>query len=57
MTDLNMFDEYDDKGHIDIWIREQSMEDVFAEFKKKLNECVIMLKQHRKLFAKMKAKK
>jgi hypothetical protein len=57
MTDLNMFDEYDDKGHIDIWIREQSMEDVFTEFKKKLNECVSMLKQHRKLFAKMKAKK
>lgn len=57
MTDLNMFDEYDDRGHIDIWIREQSMEDVFTEFKNKLNECVSGLKQHRKLFAKMKAKK
>ena len=57
MADLNMFDEYDDRGHIDIWIREQSMEDVFTEFKNKLNECVSGLKQHRKLFAKMKAKK
>ena len=57
LADLNMFDEYDDKGHIDIWIREQSMEDVFTEFKNKLNECVSGLKQHRKLFAKMKAKK
>jgi hypothetical protein len=57
MADLNMFDEYDDRGHIDIWIREQSMEDVFTEFKKKLNECVSGLKQHSKLFAKMKAKK
>lgn len=57
MADLNMFDEYDDRGHIDIWIREQLMEDVFTEFKNKLNECVSGLKQHRKLFAKMKAKK
>ena len=57
MADFNMFDEYDDKGHIDIWIREQSMEDVFTEFTNKLNECVSGLKQHRKLFAKMKAKK
>lgn len=56
-ADINMFDEYDDRGHIDIWIREQSMEDVFTEFKNKLNECVSVLKQHRKLFAKMKAKK
>lgn len=56
-ADLDMFDEYDDRGHIDIWIREQSMEDVFTEFKNKLNECVSVLKQHRKLFAKMKAKK
>lgn len=40
-----------------IWIQNQMMEDVFAEFKKKLNECVSGLKQHRKLFAKMKAKK
>lgn len=56
-ADINMFDEYDDRGHIDIWIREQSMEDVFTEFKAKLNECVSGLKQHRKLFAKMKANK
>jgi hypothetical protein len=57
MADLDMFDGHDNQVHIDMWIREQSMEDVFAEFKKKLNECVSMLKQHRKLFAKMKAKK
>lgn len=56
-ADIDMFDGHDDKAHIDLWIQDQSMEDLFAEFKKKLNEGVSMLKQHRKLFAKMKANK
>ena len=56
-ADINMFDKYDDRVHIDMWIREQTMEDVFAEFKKKLTEGVREQKYNRKFYAKMKAKK
>ena len=54
-ADINMFDKYDDRVHIDMWIREQTMEDVFAEFKKKLTEGVREQKYNRKFYAKMKA--
>lgn len=56
-ADIDMHDEHIDWAHIDLWIREQSIEAVFAEFKKKLNEGVSEQKQNRKRYAKMKAKK
>ena len=56
-ADLDMFDGHTDRVHIDMWIREQMMEDIFAEFKKKLNEGVREQKYNRKFYAKTKAKK
>lgn len=56
-ADIDMLDGHNDRVHIDLWIREQLMEEIFAEFKKKLNEGVSEQKQNRKFYAKMKAKK
>lgn len=56
-ADIDMFDGHNDWAHINLWIQEQSMEEVFAEFKKKLNEGVSEQKEKRKFYAKMKAKK
>jgi len=54
-ADIDMFDGHIDRVHIDLWIRDQSMEEVFAEFKKKLNEGVSEQKQNRRQYKTLKA--
>ena len=56
-ADIDRFDEHNDRVHINMWICEQSMEEIFTEFKKKLNEGVREQKYNRKFYAKMKANK